>query len=146
MYAEFVNGVGRIVDENDKQQFDMLEASFTSQLLFQGHQGYDFNEMTEKERADYVKTMSLMLSDETHEMLHEIPFFKPWKRYSDKPDDNYVKWAAARKEFVDMFHFFLNIALALGFTAEELYEMYGLKMQENYARQENTSEYKRDME
>ena len=79
-------------------------------------------------------------------MLREIPFFKPWKQYSDNPDDNYMKWAMARKEFVDMFHFFLYIALALGFTAEELYEMYGLKMQENYARQENTAEYKRDME
>ena len=135
--------VGDVLDE---YKFDMLEAAFVMQRAFQEHQGYDFVNMSDKARADYVKTMSLMLADETHEMLHEIPFFKPWKRYSNLPDDNYMKWAAARKEFVDMFHFFLNIALALGFTAEELYEMYGLKMQENYARQEKTDEYKRDVE
>lgn len=125
---------------------DMLEMAMDTQFEFQVHQGYNFSEMSEKERADYVKTMSLMLEDETHEMLREIPFFKPWKKYSDISADNYMKWAAARKEFVDMFHFFMNVAIALGFTAKELYQMYQLKMSENYERQQNTAEYKKDTE
>lgn len=119
-----------------KECFDMQEA-------FQVHQGYDIPNMTELERAEYIKTMTLMLEDETHEMLREIPFFKPWKRYSHDPSDNYMKWAKARSEFVDMFHFFMNIALGLGFTADELVEQYKLEHQKNYDRQKQP-EYKRD--
>lgn len=135
-----------IDDKVQLMEQDMLALCFEIQTEFQEHQGYDFANMSESSRADYIKTMSLMLTDETHEMLREIPFFKPWKRYSPMPADNCMKWAAARKEFVDMLHFFLNIAIALGFSAEELYEMYGLKMHENYLRQQKTTEYKRDVE
>ena len=39
-------------------------------------------------------------------------------------------------EYVDMFHFFMNIGLLLGIDGNELAELYYLKNKENFARQE----------
>ena len=42
----------------------------------------------------------------------------------------------ARKEFIDMFHFVLNIALALGMSDKDIYYMYMEKNEENHRRQD----------
>lgn len=125
---------------------DMLKVMFAKQGNLEAALGYDFANMSEKERSEYVRLMSLMVSDELHEMLHEIPFFKPWKRYSDKEADNMVAWQRARCEATDAFFFFMNVCLGLGLTAEELFDMYESKLDENYRRQQRTDEYKRDVD
>lgn len=125
---------------------DMLKAMFAKQGALETALGYDFANMSEEERSEYVRLMSLMVSDELHEMLHEIPFFKPWKRYSNKEADNTVAWQKARCEATDALFFFLAVCLGLGLTAEELFEMYEKKLDENYKRQQRTSEYKRDVD
>lgn len=128
--------------ERDKS-IDMLEKLFEMQYKMQTEaMHYNFVEMSEQERGAFVKDHVLYCEDELHEVLREIPFFKAWKRYSKYPEENGYKWAAARKEFVDALHFFLNVAIALGFTAEELFEMYCIKNNINYERQKDQSSYK----
>lgn len=122
---------------------DMLDTLLKMQAALQtDYMHYDYSAMTEQDRGEYVRNYTLYCIDEFSEMLHEIPFFKLWKKYSDDPEDNRFKWQRARMEFVDALHFFLNVALGLGFTAEELFQMYNAKYQENIQRQQNTAEYK----
>lgn len=125
---------------------DMLCELFADQAKFESYMGYDISGMSEKERGEYIRLHVLMVTDELHEMLHEIPFFKPWKKYSDLEPENALKWQKARMELVDALHFFLTLCLGLGLTAEELFMMYESKLQENYRRQTKTDEYKKDTE
>lgn len=69
-------------------------------------------------------------------MLYELPFFKPWKNY-DAMDEIEIGSAMnkAKEEFVDQWHFMLNIALLLDLSADEITDRYIAKNQENYARQ-----------
>jgi len=131
---------------NHSPDTDMLCCLFKDQASLESFMGYDFSTMDEKARGEYVRLHTLMIADELHEMLHEIPFFKPWKKYSMAEADNAIRWQKARMEMVDALHFFLSTCIALGFTAEELFMMYEAKLQENYTRQQNTAEYKKDTE
>lgn len=133
----------RVYRSDPQRVDDMLDLLLKKQLRLQtDFMHYSLDCMSEKERGEYVREYTLYCIDEFSEMLHEIPFFKLWKKYSDDPADNALKWQKARMEFVDALHFFLNIALGLGFTAEELFQMYEDKYQENIKRQQNTTEYK----
>lgn len=90
-----------------------------------------------KERAAFIRDHFVYLDQELQEMLYEIPYFKHWKDYSKMTDEEisaaYVK---AKEELVDSWHFFMNLMLALGMTATELYEGYLIKSKENIRRQE----------
>lgn len=129
-----------------KNVTDMLDEMFEAQSSFEAFMGHDIPAMDEKTRGEYVRLYTLMLEDELHEVLHEIPFFKPWKKYSDVPADNEEAWQKARMEMVDVLHFFLIVCLGLGFTASELFAMYNAKLDENYKRQCDSVQYKRDVE
>lgn len=115
---------------------DKLEQLMSMQEELQNKLGYDISGMPVAERTAYIKEYTLHTEHELHEMLAELPFFKPWKQYSD------ISYDTARKEFVDALHFFINVALALGFSADELLELYMDKNKENYTRQEDTENYK----
>ena len=83
------------------------------------------------------KLKTIHLTQELHELLYEIPHFKPWKDYSGMSlFDSYKSWYKASKELIDMLHFFLNICLALGLDADNLYDMYMAKNKENHKRQD----------
>lgn len=124
---------------------DKLEALLAKQKELQiTGMHYNFDAMTTEERAAYVKEYALHCEHELHECLAEIPFFKPWKRYDHdaESEKNIMMWAAARKEFIDALHFFLCVAIGLGFTADELFAMYCDKNAINYERQQDQSVYK----
>ena len=132
--------------KNHQPKNDLLCNLFSDQGKFEYFLGYRFADMSEKERGAYVLEHSIMVCDELHEMFHEMPFFKSWKKYSNNPADNAIMWQKSRLEFVDALHFFIAVAIALGFTPEELFMMYQSKLQENYKRQTDTVNYKRAIE
>lgn len=78
------------------------------------------------------------LTLEFAELLERLPF-KEWKTYSH---EDYVKAFSGEEmletkfEYIDMFHFFMNIGLMLGIDGDEFAKLYYLKNKENYARQE----------
>lgn len=121
---------------------DLLKEIFEKQKILQERLGYDFDAMTDKERAAYIKEYTQHADHELHEMLAEIPFFKSWKKYTDKPELNEACWEVAQEEFIDALHFFVNIALGLRFDAELLYCMFVDKNDVNHGRQEDHTNYK----
>ena len=126
-----------------KDKEDKLEELFAKQYALQTDvMHYEFSSMSEIERGEFVRNYSLYCIDELSEMLHEVPFYKLWKKYSTDAAANTVAWQKARMEFVDALHFFLNIAIGLGFTPDELYKMYCAKNEVNHKRQEDTANYK----
>lgn len=119
---------------------DKLDALLALQKKFQEELGYNFETMTKKEKSAYIIEYSMHINHEVHELLSEIPYFKSWKKYHEGND-----YVSAKKEFVDVLHFFLNVALALGFTGEELFEGYMEKHTVNGHRQ-TLQEYKKCVE
>jgi dimeric dUTPase (all-alpha-NTP-PPase superfamily) len=99
--------------------------------------GYSFEKYTHKERVAFIKEMSIHATQEIHEMLYELPFFKPWKNYDAMTEEEVqIAFDKAKGEFIDFIHFTLNMALALGMTGDEIAEGYYKKNNENYKRQE----------
>ena len=88
-------------------------------------------------RTAYIKEHSIHLTQELHEMLYELPLFKPWKDYSGMTYcEIMAKLDKAKEELIDTWHFFMNIALALGFTAETFKQAYLDKHHINNVRQD----------
>lgn len=127
-------------------QIKSLQDAFEVQKSSQVERGFNFP-MTGETRAAYIKTQTLHCIDELCEMLHEVKGYKEWKRY-DYTDEatNATADVKATEELVDAFHFFMNIALALGISAEYLLAGYAAKQQINEERLMNTAEYKKDTE
>ena len=115
---------------------DKLDTIFEEQRKFEEKLGYNFDDMSLEERVAYIKEYVLHCEHELHEMLQELPYFKPWKQY----DEN-IGFANASAEFADALHFFINVAIALGFSAESLAAAYKNKLSINHMRQ-TQQEYK----
>lgn len=110
-----------------------MEKLLKTQNKFQRMFGFDFDKLADPERVEYIKEMALHMNIETSEMLMELPYLKHWKSYN--PFTYPEKIVKAKEEFIDVLTFMLNIALALGFTAEEITMMYMKKNAVNIKRQ-----------
>ena len=115
----------------------MLEKMMKLQNEFQNSLGTNISSMSTEEKTAFIKEHSIHATQELHEMLYELPYFKPWKDYSQITDneieDQILK---AREEFIDLWHFVLNIALALDLDAHSIYYGYIKKNHENHKRQD----------
>ena len=101
-------------------------------------------EMEERGNADYTTETGKMeeitkqwrnLTIEFGEMMQSLPY-KEWKNN----DREYKDFTPEEKlevefEYVDMFHFFINIGIALGLDYHKVYELYVAKNRENFDRQ-----------
>ena len=125
---------------------DMLKALLIQQNKMQEALGYNVKDMSYEDRADYIKEYSLHMTHELHEMLTELPFLKSWKQYRYYPEVMTTQYNKMRAEWIDVLHFFLNITLALGFDADDLFEAYDEKQSLNFFRQEDTENYKKCVE
>lgn len=116
---------------------DRLEQIMEKQRELQLRLGTDFSNMTLEERAAFMRDHRGYLADEVAEALYEMPCYKLWKDYSKMSEaDVLVAWQKVRMELVDSLHFFVNLLLCAGFTAEELHAMYMAKNKENHRRQD----------
>ena len=77
------------------------------------------------------KAMALML--ELSEVVAETNY-RWWKQ--PKPIDE----AALKEELVDVLHFFLGMCIDAGMDAQELFDVYLAKNEENHKRQNGTSQ------
>lgn len=80
------------------------------------------------ERMDFIRWNVLALEDELHEALAETGW-KPWAKSQHVNDEAFYG------EMVDAWHFFMNLMLVTGMTAEKLEEGYRAKRLKNAARQ-----------
>jgi len=114
-----------------------LESMMDAQRAFQVRLDPKFNEMTTQQRVAFIKEHSIHLNQEINEMLYELPYFKPWKDYSGLTSGRENEMLEkARMELIDAWHFFMNIAIALGISPEQFYVMYMAKNGENHRRQD----------
>lgn len=78
--------------------------------------------------VDAITINVLALEDELHELLGETSW-KPWAK------GDFINLTAARGEFIDAWHFMLNLGNLLGFDAHSLEAAYNRKLDKNFARQ-----------
>lgn len=116
---------------------DKLQTMMEMQKQFQERVGFNFETMSESDKADYCKEMMLWTIDEMGEALHELKYAKHWsKKYDSWTDEETEERKNKFKdEMVDSFHFFMNVLLASGMDADELFERYLEKNKINIERQ-----------
>lgn len=117
---------------------DKLEQIMKMQCELQNRLGTDFSNMTPEERADFMRNHRGYLADEVAEALYEMPNYKLWKDYSNMSEEQVaIAWQKVRMELIDSLHFFVNLLLCAGMTADEVHEMYMMKNRENHRRQDD---------
>lgn len=115
-----------------------IQSLLDSQESFQNKLGIDFRTMDEKDIAEYIRDQVYWSTEELHEMCRELPYIKSWKDYSSlSPEEKFDMSNKAREEYIDVFHFVINIGVALGFTGDQLVDEYFKKHKINNERQEN---------
>ena len=110
---------------------------------------------TKGELIDFLKDQKEAFDDEYRELIEAVhgmsrpasersAGWKKWKGDYDKIRAEGVDEGLSQDdivertmEFVDAYHFFMNMQLALNITEEQLYVYYNLKNKENHDRQEN---------
>jgi dimeric dUTPase (all-alpha-NTP-PPase superfamily) len=106
-------------------------------VIFQLQQSLD-EDIVARRNLDFPKEVWLQkevlaMISELSEVLDEVNF-KWWK--NPKPVDD----AALKGELVDVLHFFVSMCLKSGMSAQELFELYKAKNQENFDRQYGRSQ------
>jgi len=106
-------------------------------MIFQMQQSLD-DDIVSRRNLDFSKEVWLQkevlaMISELSEVLDEVNF-KWWK--NPKPVDD----AALKGELVDVLHFFVSMCLKSGMSAEELFDLYKTKNQENFDRQYGRSQ------
>ena len=123
----------KTTNEQDNLQFIM-----DAQRVFQGRFGQDFTKMDDKERVNFIKEHGYFIIEELVEMFRECIFHKSWKDYSGWTEEKILEqWEIAKEEYIDVFHFVVNVGLALGLDSSEILRMYKEKNKLNHERQEN---------
>jgi len=101
-----------------------LQASFDEKLARQ--------RQLEGDLETWIQREVLAIISELGELLAEVNF-KWWK--NPRPVDT----DAVKEELVDILHFFVSMCLKAGFSAEDIYQAYLEKNQENFRRQAGLS-------
>jgi hypothetical protein len=95
--------------------------------------GFSPTDMDVNDAIAYIKNNVLAATDELHEALGEVDW-KPWTT-----GEREIRTDAFAAELVDVWHFLMNMFLALGYTpgaaADVLYEGYRVKRDINETRQ-----------
>ena len=105
----------------------MLDAQRTFQLIIAPELGG--GDPADKCNPHFLRDMKDALESELDELQNETGW-KPWAT------SRHVNIDAARSEWIDAWHFMMNIALALGMDEEMILNMYMAKLKKNIARQD----------
>jgi hypothetical protein len=113
--------------------------------------GYEFENMSLRELMSFWHMNNHAMIDEIHEATDALGGIKDgsgnaiWKRwksaYPEYADKKFSELSAVDQleckfEIIDMLHFFMNYAISVGMTSQEMYNMYMAKNEENRARQQ----------
>ncbi len=111
-------------------QPDKFEEIFRLQSVLNKRIGVDLNHLSEEEKAKWVLNYTRAMSQEIAELIDSVPW-KWWAKYQKFDDQN------ARVEVIDLFHFLISIAQALGMTSDDVFQAYVKKNEVNHQRQES---------
>ena len=83
----------------------------------------------------WIQMQTLAMLSELAELIDEVNF-KWWKNPKPVEEDK------VKEELVDILHFFVSMCLTSGMSAQELFDRYIAKNQENFDRQNGLSKKK----
>jgi dimeric dUTPase (all-alpha-NTP-PPase superfamily) len=109
---------------------DKLETMFAMQKELNRRIGQDTDAMSDDERVEWVLNYARALGQELAELVDSVPW-KWWASYQQFDKHN------AKVEVVDIFHFLISLAQAVGLTAADVFQAYTKKNQVNFARQDS---------
>jgi len=98
----------------------------------------DLSKATHKQKIDDISVQWRNMTLEFAELVERLPF-KEWKTYSPEVLEGFKDeedMLETYYEYIDMFHFFMNIGLALGIDGDTFEKLYITKNKENFDRQE----------
>lgn len=90
-----------------------------------------------KERVDDITRQWRNINLEMAELIERLPF-KEWKSYTQEQRADFASEEERLEilyEYIDVFHFFMNVGLALGVDGETFKRLYATKNKENFDRQ-----------
>jgi dimeric dUTPase (all-alpha-NTP-PPase superfamily) len=87
------------------------------------------SEMSEPEQQQWILNYCRAMSQEIAELTDSVPW-KWWAKYQTFDRQN------AKVEVVDLFHFLISLALILGMSADDVYDVYVQKNKLNVRRQD----------
>jgi hypothetical protein len=139
------------IDDLYSKSTDTLGDIMALQKDTQNHvYGWNFDNMTLREIMSFWHVNTHSLVDEIHEATDALggikdcsgnAIWKYWKKdfekysfmkFSDLTESDQLE---AKFEIIDMLHFFMNYAISIGMTSQEIYNMYMSKNAENRDRQ-----------
>jgi len=109
---------------------DKLEEIFRLQDELNQRIGVDLKDLPDAEKAKWVLNYTRAMQQEMAELIDSVPW-KWWAKYQEFDEQN------AKVEVVDLFHFLVSLAQALGMEAEDVYQAYLKKNAVNHQRQES---------
>jgi dimeric dUTPase (all-alpha-NTP-PPase superfamily) len=123
--------------ENPLVDMFNMQASLQRHLAEKGR-AVDYDTASFKEKIDDISVQWRNMTLEFAELLERLPF-KEWKEYPQERLEAFKdkeELLETYYEYIDMFHFFMNIGLALGISGEVFEKLYTTKNKENFDRQE----------
>lgn len=113
-----------------------MQKSLQDDLAKRG-KGLDIDAASFKEKVDQITVQWRNMNLEMAELIERLPF-KEWKSYSDSQKEG---WESTEQqletwyEYIDVFHFFMNVGLLLGIKPDVFVHLYMTKNKENFDRQ-----------
>lgn len=125
----------------EEAQLPTVEEMFAMQLQLQKFlaakgKSINYETATFKERVECISAQWRNMTLEFAELLERLPF-KEWKTYTPEQlaglsEEDQIE---VDMEFIDMWHFMMNIGLLIGMNGEKFRKYYYLKNKENFDRQ-----------
>ncbi|MDR2664386.1 MAG: dUTPase [Puniceicoccales bacterium] len=112
-----------------------LSHLFELQKKFSRRLGIEPDTFTDEERKNWILDYARAMQQEIAELVDSLPW-KWWAKYQRFDLQN------ARVEVVDILHFLISMAIALGMDADDLYEKFCKKNEVNHMRQDGGYEKK----
>lgn len=113
-----------------KQNVDRLESLFTKQRELNKKIGIHLDNLSDDEKADWIQKLCRAMSQEIAELTDSVPW-KWWSKHQKLDLQN------AKVEVIDLLHFLISTAQALGMNADDVFEAYEKKHQVNIQRQQS---------
>jgi len=109
---------------------DKMSEMFALQKELNQRIGVDTDTLDDDGRVQWILNYSRALSQELAELIDSVPW-KWWAKYQTFDKQN------AQVEVVDLFHFLISLAQAVGLSADDVYELYTKKNKVNHQRQDS---------
>jgi dimeric dUTPase (all-alpha-NTP-PPase superfamily) len=112
------------------KKMDKLDHMFEMQTILTGRIGLNNEALDEQGKIKWILNYSRAMQQELAELIDSVPW-KWWAKYQVFNEQN------ARVEIIDLFHFLIAMAQAVGMTSDDLYDIYCKKNRVNHQRQDS---------